>query len=140
MRITDIISESTKLNELVSPFKKQKVSADDINAIKADVLQTLQWTNDPAKATAQAIQKFGKGAKKIAQLVIDSQTKSTLARSQRFADSADNKQVQVETTAGAVAGVAMGLGGGDPKASIYNKKPKKKTNMIKRQPMESNDE
>jgi len=43
-----------------------------------------------------------------------------------------------ETTAGAVAGVAAPLGGGDPAASIYknNKKKKKKTKMIKRAPME----
>lgn len=48
-----------------------------------------------------------------------------------------------ETTAGAVAGVAMGLGGGDPAASIYknNKKKKrgKKTKMIRRPAMEKRD-
>jgi hypothetical protein len=40
-----------------------------------------------------------------------------------------------ETTAGAVAGVATGLGGGDPEASIYKprkKKKQKKTEMIRR--------
>jgi hypothetical protein len=43
-----------------------------------------------------------------------------------------------ETTSGAVAGVAMGLGGGDPAASIYAVKPKKKKpTMIKRAPMEN---
>jgi hypothetical protein len=45
-----------------------------------------------------------------------------------------------ETTSGAVAGVAMGLGGGDPAASIYAVKPtkkKKKSSMIKRAPMET---
>jgi hypothetical protein len=45
-----------------------------------------------------------------------------------------------ETTAGSVAGVTAGLGGGDPAASIYGTKPKKKkkkTEMIKRAPMEN---
>jgi hypothetical protein len=46
-----------------------------------------------------------------------------------------------ETTSGAVAGVAMGLGGGDPAASIYavkpTKKKSKKSTMIKRPPMET---
>jgi len=43
-----------------------------------------------------------------------------------------------ETTSGAVAGVAMGLGGGDPAASIYATQPKKKKpTMIKRAPMET---
>ena len=49
-----------------------------------------------------------------------------------------------ETTSGAVAGVAMGLGGGDPAASIYANKPKKKktkkSTMIKRAQMENNDD
>ena len=48
-----------------------------------------------------------------------------------------------ETTSGSVAGVAMGLGGGDPAASIYAKKPKKKykkNTMIKRTPMEKKDD
>jgi hypothetical protein len=48
-----------------------------------------------------------------------------------------------ETTSGAVAGVAMGLGGGDPAASIYATKPepkKKKSTMIKRAPMENKDD
>lgn len=47
-----------------------------------------------------------------------------------------------ETTAGSVAGVTAGLGGGDPKASIYGTqlKKKKKTEMIKRAPMENNDD
>jgi hypothetical protein len=44
-----------------------------------------------------------------------------------------------ETTSGAVAGVAMGLGGGDPAASIYATQPKKKkkSTMIKRPQMEN---
>lgn len=46
-----------------------------------------------------------------------------------------------ETTAGAVAGVAMGLGGGDPAASVYYKqgsrKRKRKSTMIRRPAMES---
>ena len=45
-----------------------------------------------------------------------------------------------ETTAGAVAGVAMGLGGGDPAASVYYKqgqRKKKKSTMIRRPAMES---
>lgn len=43
-----------------------------------------------------------------------------------------------ETTSGAVASVAMGLGGGDPAASIYAAKPKKKkSTMVKRAPMEN---
>jgi hypothetical protein len=47
-------------------------------------------------------------------------------------------EIITETTAGAVAGVATGLGGGDPAASIYGKKPKKKkTKMIKRPAMEN---
>ena len=47
-----------------------------------------------------------------------------------------------ETTSGSVAGVAMGLGGGDPAASIYATKPKKKkkSTMIKRAPMENKDD
>lgn len=46
-----------------------------------------------------------------------------------------------ETTSGSIAGVAMGLGGGDPAASIYANKPKKKkTKMIRRPPMENKDE
>lgn len=47
-----------------------------------------------------------------------------------------------ETTSGAIAGVAMGLGGGDPAASIYGKqkKKKKKTEMIKRPQMENKDD
>jgi hypothetical protein len=46
-----------------------------------------------------------------------------------------------ETTSGAVASVAMGLGGGDPAASIYAAKPKKKkSTMIKRAPMENTDD
>jgi hypothetical protein len=49
-----------------------------------------------------------------------------------------------ETTAGAVAGVATGLGGGDPAASIYHKngqrKKQKKSKMIRRPAMEKNDE
>lgn len=45
-----------------------------------------------------------------------------------------------ETTSGSIAGVAMGLGGGDPAASIYAKKPKKKkTKMIKRPQLENKD-
>ena len=46
-----------------------------------------------------------------------------------------------ETTSGSIAGVAMGLGGGDPAASIYANKPKKKkakkSKMIKRAQMEN---
>jgi len=48
-----------------------------------------------------------------------------------------------ETTAGGIAGVAMGLGGGDPAASIYGKQKKKKkqkTEMIKRPAMERNND
>lgn len=49
-----------------------------------------------------------------------------------------------ETTAGAVAGVATGLGGGDPAASIYANKPKKKkskeSSMIRRPKMEKKDD
>lgn len=43
-----------------------------------------------------------------------------------------------ETTSGSIASVAMGLGGGDPAASIYgkSKKKKKKTEMIRRPAME----
>ena len=47
-----------------------------------------------------------------------------------------------ETTSGSVAGVAMGLGGGDPEASIYKpnkKKKQKKTGMIRRPQMEKKD-
>lgn len=48
------------------------------------------------------------------------------------------QDIITETTAGAVAGVAMGLGGGDPAASIYHKQGKrKKTKMIRRPAMES---
>lgn len=46
-----------------------------------------------------------------------------------------------ETSAGSVAAVAAPLGGGDPAASIYPAKPKKKrkkTEMIRRTKMESN--
>lgn len=48
------------------------------------------------------------------------------------------KDIIKETTAGAVAGVAMPLGGGDPNASIYANqgKKKKKTKMIRRPAME----
>jgi hypothetical protein len=49
------------------------------------------------------------------------------------------RDVITETTAGAVAGVAMGLGGGDPAASIYpsdRKKKRKKAKMIRRPAME----
>jgi cysteine synthase len=45
-----------------------------------------------------------------------------------------------ETTSGAIAGVAMGLGGGDPAASIYAAEPKKKpkkSTMIRRPKMET---
>lgn len=51
------------------------------------------------------------------------------------------QDIITETTAGAVAGVAMGLGGGDPAASIYGKqkRKKKKTEMIKRPQMENKD-
>lgn len=48
-----------------------------------------------------------------------------------------------ETTAGAVAGVTTGLGGGDPTASIYYKgdgPKKKKTKMIRRPAMERKDD
>lgn len=48
-----------------------------------------------------------------------------------------------ETTAGAVAGVATGLGGGDPAASIYHnggKRKKKKTKMIRRPALEKKDD
>lgn len=48
-----------------------------------------------------------------------------------------------ETTSGSIAGVAMGLGGGDPAASIYGKQKKKKkqkTEMIKRPAMENNND
>jgi hypothetical protein len=49
-----------------------------------------------------------------------------------------------ETTAGAVAGVATGLGGGDPAASIYhnggNRKKQKKNKMIRRPAMEKKDD
>jgi hypothetical protein len=44
-----------------------------------------------------------------------------------------------ETTSGSIASVAMGLGGGDPAASIYGKpkkQKKQKTTMIKRPAME----
>jgi len=48
-----------------------------------------------------------------------------------------------ETTSGSIAGVAMGLGGGDPAASIYANKPKKqkqkKNKMVKRPQMEKKD-
>lgn len=50
------------------------------------------------------------------------------------------RDVITETTAGAVAGVAMGLGGGDPAASVYykqDKRKKKKTTMIRRPQMEN---
>lgn len=50
------------------------------------------------------------------------------------------RDVITETTAGAVAGVAMGLGGGDPAASVYykqDKHKKKKTKMIRRPQMEN---
>ena len=52
------------------------------------------------------------------------------------------KDIIRETTAGGIAGVAMGLGGGDPAASIYHTKTtrKKKAKMIKRAPMENNDD
>lgn len=44
------------------------------------------------------------------------------------------QDIITETTAGAVAGVVTGLGGGDPAASIYHRagKSKKKTTMIRR--------
>jgi len=46
-----------------------------------------------------------------------------------------------ETTAGAVAGIATGLGGGDPAASIYHKSnssgKKRKSTMIRRPAMEN---
>lgn len=45
-----------------------------------------------------------------------------------------------ETTSGSVAGVAAGLGGGDPAASVYPAKKKKKTKMIKRPQMENKDD
>ena len=48
-----------------------------------------------------------------------------------------------ETTSGSIAGVAMGLGGGDPAASIYANKPKKqkqkKNKMVRRPQMEKKD-
>jgi hypothetical protein len=50
------------------------------------------------------------------------------------------RDIMTETTAGAVAGVATGLGGGDPAASIYYKQgkaKKKKTTMIRRPQMEN---
>ena len=49
------------------------------------------------------------------------------------------QDIITETTAGAVAGVAAPLGGGDPAASIYGKpkRKKKKTEMIKRPQMEN---
>ena len=51
------------------------------------------------------------------------------------------RDIMTETTAGAVAGVAMGLGGGDPAASIYHKqgqRKKRKSTMVRRPAMESN--
>lgn len=47
------------------------------------------------------------------------------------------QDIIIETTAGAVAGVAAPLGGGDPSASIYSankkkRKGKKKSKMVKR--------
>lgn len=49
------------------------------------------------------------------------------------------QDIITETTAGAVAGVATALGAGDPAASIYPVKKKKKTKMIRRPAMEKKD-
>lgn len=54
------------------------------------------------------------------------------------------QDIITETTAGSVAGVAMGLGGGDPAASIYankgKKRKQKKTKMVRRPAMERKDD
>jgi homoaconitase/3-isopropylmalate dehydratase large subunit len=50
------------------------------------------------------------------------------------------RDIMTETTAGALAGVATGLGAGDPAASVYykqDKAKKRKSTMIRRPAMES---
>ena len=127
MRITDIISEHTQVDEKFPSFRKS-VTDEQAAAIRADTLRALRWMGDATKAVEYAIKQHGKIAKKIAAEVVNSQDRRSMSR------------LQTETTAGSVAGVAGGLGGGDPAASIYTKKPKKKTTMIKRSQMENNNE
>lgn len=130
LKLQRIMTELEDLIEDISHYQRSMPKSKDIileymNIDQADedvgdkILKRHHWKTKKLKKSL-----LKKGRRKV---------NTAVNKIKSFYNEQDQEPVEETTTSGSVATVAMPLGSGDPKASVYpKKKAKRKTKVIKR--------